>query len=599
MRKLLVFLWLVTGLAVAHEGGRHANLRDGQPDEVVEQRQLSVNGQAVEAELRRWPTQPVPGNTVGFLLTLRQKLAPPDPLLGDTLPVEAAVELLQPSPLPFHAEEETGHYGLDWKPPMVGRYRLTIQVKPAEGEPWTLEHTVMVGPSQRGRLALLASVLVGLGALGLALVPWARRSRRWLVALPVSGGAIFLLVTAGLATDPAPPTPPPAPALAPPTDQVRIEPKLQEALEIRVAPVERQSVTRQLEFPGTLVVPPGRTQSIVSPVTGRLVALDARAGQEIRRGETVAVVEELVGASERAALELQALSVQASRQDLAVRQREQALRRRELDRELQEAGHQVEQRSYQRQQAEKLYGLEVLARQDLISARFAEEEARARRLGLARERAELGRQLANPVQLPGGDVVLGTRRSVASPLTATVAELEAAPGQQVQAGQKLLELVDVSTLWVEALIPESDVTDARRARVAEVLPASGGTRRARRVLLAPRLDPETRTLRASYQLANPDRELLANMSATVRLQGVSRVVLAVPAAAVVELREGRGRVFVRVEPEVFEARSVLVTETVNGLCVIREGLEAGEEVVVQGASQLEAELQRRAPRKEP
>ncbi len=66
-----------------------------------------------------------------------------------------------------------------------------------------------------------------------------------------------------------------------------------------------------------------------------------------------------------------------------------------------------------------------------------------------------------------------------------------------------------------------------------------------------------------------------------------RRAIAVPRDAVHEI-SGHQAVFVRVTPEVFEARQVTVERVVGSLAVLADGVRAGERVAIQGGDQLQA-----------
>ena len=105
------------------------------------------------------------------------------------------------------------------------------------------------------------------------------------------------------------------------------------------------------------------------------------------------------------------------------------------------------------------------------------------------------------------------------------------------------------------------------------------------VRLAPTLDTLTRTLRAEVAVANPRGQLRPGMFVEVTLIAEQREdVPVVPREAVAE-RGGRKVVFV-VKGQKVERREVALGLGDDEIVEVREGLEAGERIVVRGLETL-------------
>jgi RND family efflux transporter MFP subunit len=198
--------------------------------------------------------------------------------------------------------------------------------------------------------------------------------------------------------------------------------------------------------------------------------------------------------------------------------------------------------------------------------------------------------------------------AVPAPLSGTVMKAHAFAGAAVEAGAPLFEIADLSVMDVVAQVPERSlplVYLGRRASVSVVafpgLHVNGTVER-----LRGGLDPETRTAQAVVHVRNPGGRLRPGMFATVRLDvpgdyqpdgAAKEPVLLMPADAVVNDGEDR-IVFVEVAERTYERREVRIEPHAAGALGadpapqvrVREGLLAGEQVVVRGAFVLKSEL---------
>lgn len=105
----------------------------------------------------------------------------------------------------------------------------------------------------------------------------------------------------------------------------------------------------------------------------------------------------------------------------------------------------------------------------------------------------------------------------------------------------------------------------------------------------PELDPVSRTLRVRLRLDNPRQRLRPNMYANVTIEGRTTPPLVhVPRAAVIRSGDGP-RVVVQEDDEHFVVRQVRLGIESGDRIVIREGLRAGERVVVSGQFLIDSE----------
>ena len=179
-----------------------------------------------------------------------------------------------------------------------------------------------------------------------------------------------------------------------------------------------------------------------------------------------------------------------------------------------------------------------------------------------------------------------------SPHSGVVTMKKALEGMRVMAGEELLQISDISKIWINADIFEYELPWVKVGQTARVeLPfAADKVFEGRISYIYPYLNNESRTARARIELVNPGLELKPDMYANVSIdtEAIDKA-LAIPTNAI--LRSGKGQtVFVARGEGKFEPRPVKsgVTDD-NGYIQILSGLREGETVVVSAQFMLDSE----------
>lgn len=186
---------------------------------------------------------------------------------------------------------------------------------------------------------------------------------------------------------------------------------------------------------------------------------------------------------------------------------------------------------------------------------------------------------------------LQARLQLTAPISGVVTELLVRGGSTVMPGAPLMRINDLTTVWAEAAVPESQVNLlAAGSPVRATAPAlPGETFKGEVQTLLPEMDPTTRTRRARVELANPESELVPGALVEMTLQAPEvRSALMVPTEALI--RTGM-RTLVMLAEEEGSYRPVAVdtgAET-DGFTEIRAGLQAGQRVVLSGQFLLDSE----------
>ena len=178
-----------------------------------------------------------------------------------------------------------------------------------------------------------------------------------------------------------------------------------------------------------------------------------------------------------------------------------------------------------------------------------------------------------------------------APFAGTVVARDAVAGRTAGAGQVLVEVADLSTMWAQLEVPEADAALVNPGQAAVI--GFEGMRRppleGRIARVSAAIDPASRTVRARVELPNPGRTLKSGafLRAHVRVTADHEALL-VPREAV-QHAEGRTLVFVKRSETVFEPINVQAGEAQGDLVEV-SGLEPGTEVTTTGSFLLKTEI---------
>jgi RND family efflux transporter MFP subunit len=182
-----------------------------------------------------------------------------------------------------------------------------------------------------------------------------------------------------------------------------------------------------------------------------------------------------------------------------------------------------------------------------------------------------------------------------APVSGFVIEKQAVKGLHVMPGQSLYKVSDISVVWVEADVYESElaavkVDDAATVTV-DAYPGEPFTGRV--IYIYPYLDDKTRTNKVRVQLTNRGGRLKPGMYAHVDLKSRGRSGLVVPTNAVLDsgteqvvfIAEGDGR---------FQPQTVKIGRRLGDSTEVLEGLKEGDQVATGATFFLDSESQLRA-----
>jgi Cu(I)/Ag(I) efflux system membrane fusion protein len=220
-----------------------------------------------------------------------------------------------------------------------------------------------------------------------------------------------------------------------------------------------------------------------------------------------------------------------------------------------------------------------------------------------------------------------THLKIRSPISGHVIQKNVREGQYIQEGMPLYDIVDLSTVWIQAQVYEDDIAllpvaqdhphvpDVEKTSVVATTRAFPNEEfRGTLKFIYPHVDQATRTLTVRFEIDNPEHKLRPGSTATVRLfiapqhvQSLDVVgmtdqqreelangrVLAVPAGSVIDTGEQKivyrqtapgqfDGVRVTLGPKMTDADGVLFFPLLSGL-------SAGDQIVTSGSFLVDAE----------
>ena len=242
----------------------------------------------------------------------------------------------------------------------------------------------------------------------------------------------------------------------------------------------------------------------------------------------------------------------------------------------------------------------VAAQEEFLAAARLQDAGLAGLREGARQRMRLAGMSDAHIQQVESSGKVQPRQTLVSPVSGVVSELSAREGMTVMAGAPLFRINGLSTVWVNAEIPEGVAASVRPGSAIEARSAAAGatTFKGKVGAILPEVNATTRTLKARIEIANPRGELVPGMFVTVDLTPQARPdVVQVPSEAVIQT--GKRTVVVLAETsedgkQRFKPVDVEIGVESNGMTEIRKGIAAGAKVVVSGQFLVDSEASLKA-----
>jgi cobalt-zinc-cadmium efflux system membrane fusion protein len=331
--------------------------------------------------------------------------------------------------------------------------------------------------------------------------------------------------------------------------------------QLKIIAIGEGQVRDSLRLPARVELDQQRVARIGATVTGRITETQAVLGQDVRKGERLAMLNSTeLGMAQSAYLKT---SSQVNLHRLAVNRAKRLLASDVIA-------------------AAELQERETMLVEADVDLRTATDQLRV--LGMSDgDLARLSKEKKIHSFLP-----------ITASIGGTIVERTVTVGQVVQPADALFTVADLSHVWVVAELPEQQAHWAHKGDEALVtIPALPDQEQAGRlVYVADMVDPNTRTVTVRMALPNPKRIFKPQMLANLMIRKQAGQELVLPDSAVIRV-DDRDHVFIQTAPEEFTLQPVKLGLRDGEMRRVLGGLKPGDKVVVEGSFHLNNERQRK------
>ncbi|OPY58332.1 MAG: Cobalt-zinc-cadmium resistance protein CzcB [Pelotomaculum sp. PtaU1.Bin035] len=308
---------------------------------------------------------------------------------------------------------------------------------------------------------------------------------------------------------------------------------------VKVTAAQKGSISRRVTLAAKIV--PATEVTLNPKVAGRVAAVPVDIGDPVRVGQTLVQLDD-------------------TDYNIQVQQMEANL-------EVALAGQKSAAMNLERN--EQLSRSGVIAQRDLDNARTASEQADAQVKQAAAALANARNQVANS--------------TISAPIDGLIASRRVNPGEMVNTSNTVITMVDISSVYAEYSVPESEINrliPGQKIKV-RVAAASGGLFEGTLTNLAPSADSQSKTFTARVKVENSGQKLKPGMFAEVELATEEhQQALLIPKESIVE-KTGQKLVYLAKDGKAVETR-VTIGITEGEMAEVLDGLQEGDTVINVG-----------------
>ncbi|MCX7759636.1 MAG: efflux RND transporter periplasmic adaptor subunit [Hydrogenothermaceae bacterium] len=180
---------------------------------------------------------------------------------------------------------------------------------------------------------------------------------------------------------------------------------------------------------------------------------------------------------------------------------------------------------------------------------------------------------------------------IKSPVNGIIVEKNVSEGSMIKSGEVAYKIIDTSNLWIIADVPQEYVDRVKKGLEVLITPVGSQESFTGYIdYIFPVMDKDSRTLKV--RVSSKNRKLKINQLLSVYIENKSTSVIAIPEEAVIDTGK-KQIVFVKEGDGSFQPRIVKLGKKFNNYYEIVDGLQEGEEIVVNGNFLLDSEAQLR------
>lgn len=332
-------------------------------------------------------------------------------------------------------------------------------------------------------------------------------------------------------------------------DKIALTPDQRAATGVVVQTAGPATVQMGVQFPGEIRFNEDRTAHVVPRLAGVVESVPANIGQQVRKGQVLAV--------------LASSGLSDQRSELLAAQKRLELARVTFDRE------------------KKLFEQKISAEQDYLAARNALQEAQIS--------VQNAQQKLTAIGASSSSTALN-RYELRAPFDGMIVEKHISLGEAVADNANVFTLSDLSSVWAEFVVSAKDLEKVRIGEKASITSTSSDVKAEGTIsYVGSLLGEQTRTAKARVTLTNPQMAWRPGLFVTVNVFGTGvDVPVAVLAEAIQEV-EGKSVVFVEADGG-FVVQPVKTGRSNGKTVEVVEGLKAGARYAAANSFVLKAEL---------
>ena len=324
--------------------------------------------------------------------------------------------------------------------------------------------------------------------------------------------------------------------------------------QIKISVVSQRDVSDIMRVAGQIDFDEQALTRIGASVTGRVTQINAQLGNEVKKGDTLA----LINSSELSNSQLAYLKARS----------EKEFHRRTV------------------QRAKTLFEADVISAAELQRRESEYEVASAQTRAAQDQLRVLGVNLKAMEELATTGAI-DSVASVMATIKGVVVERKVTTGQVVQPADVLFTVADLSRVWAVAQVPEQQVAQVKVGQSVRIeVPALENEKLIGKLIyVGQTVNPESRTVLVRTELDNTSGRLKPSMLASMLIESTPTKRMVVPITAIVR-EQDTDYVFTEEKPGSFRLKPVRLSSEHNGQRVVLDGLSQGMRIVSDGAFHL-------------